>query len=142
MMKKIVPIILVLGLVISLITIPTVSADDIRTYIVVYPQGPIHTTQNTKELKIKAILAASPSAPLPHRYLDFDLYNSKGQIILNTCQMTDLAAMGTCFKFSSEILSKLPPGDYRAKISYKGPHKVYRTYASCCKIVEIHHTRK
>jgi hypothetical protein len=142
MMKKIVPIILVLGLVISLITIPAVSAGEIGTHILVEPKGPIHTTQKTEELTIKVALAINDYYPLICRYLNFDLYNSEGKLILHKCQFTGFFLEWTEFKISGKILSELPPGDYRAKIRYNGGIHWTGRLSPCSKTVIIHHTRK
>jgi hypothetical protein len=139
MMKKIVPIILVLGLVISLITIPAASADEIGTHIDVSPQGPIHTTQNTTELNIRATLISS-YYELVFPWLNLDLYNSEGLLILHQRQRISFFNSGVVFKISGETLSELPPGDYYAVISYEGPPKWPDGLGSRSKIVEIHHT--
>jgi hypothetical protein len=142
MMKKIVPIILVLGLVISLITIPAVSAGNRWMYIDVSPQGPIHTTQNTTELNIRASLVVGGWNSLCWRYLNFDLYNSEGKLILHKRQRTGFFLEWTEFKIGGETLSELPPGDYRAKISYGGSKGRWsgQHMSPCSNTVIIHHT--
>jgi hypothetical protein len=141
MIKKIIPIILVLGLVISLITIPAVSAANSGTHIVVEPKGPIYTTQNTTGLKMKASLHIRDGESLCLRYLNFDLYNSEGKLIVHKRQMIGLFLLWTQFKISGKILSELPPGDYQAKISYNGrTHWGRWSLTPCSKTVIIQHT--